>query len=353
MEETVKKKKRKINWKLIYILATVLVIVLIAIFDEGVKDIVNILPQLNVTWILASVGLIVLYWIFDAVILGHITSYVYHRQSWWKTLKVGIIGLYYSALTPFATGGQPLQVAYMKRDNIPIGTSTCIVSIKFFLYELALCVGYLAAMIFMGAYIYQNFTGAFWFILLGFFINFAGLMFIVISLISKRFATKVVHFIIKIGAKIRLIKRPEEKMASVQTQINEFSDAAKYISGHKFRIFISFLLTILDFVFLFSIPYVLYIAFGLHGATYIEFLVLQMCSYLAVAFMPTPGAAGASEGAFYLIFSRYFNDMTFLPMLIWRFLTYYLILFVGSIWVVLDQVFNMKKSKNGKQAQAE
>ena len=137
-------------------------------------------------------------------------------------------------------------------------------------------------------------------------------------------------------------------MKAVEVQMNEFIEAAKYIKSHKVRVLGSFLLTIIDFVFLFSIPYIIYIAFGFRDATYIEFLVLQLCSYLAVAFMPTPGAAGASEGAFYLLFSGYFQSMVFLPMLIWRFLTYYLILFVGSILVVLDEVFSMKRKKKAK-----
>lgn len=342
------RKKRKINWKFIYILATVLMIVLIAVFDEGVQDIVDVLPTLNIGWILASVGLIVIYWIFDAAILGHITMYVHERKSFWKMLKVGIIGLYYSALTPFATGGQPIQVAYMKRENIPIGTATCVVCIKFFLYELALCLAYVVVMIFRGDFIYHQFNSVFWFTLLGFIINFTGLMFIIISLVSKSFATKVVHFVIRLGAKIRLIKKPEEKIASIEVQMNEFIEASKYIRNHKVRVIGSFVLTVIDLVALFSIPYIIYIAFGFREATYMEFLVLQLCSYLAVAFMPTPGAAGASEGAFYLLFTGYFKSMVFLPMLIWRFLTYYLILFVGSIWVVLDELFSMKRKKAAK-----
>ena len=40
-----------------------------------------------------------------------------------------------------------MQVMYMKRDGVPVGRGTCIVCIKFFLYELALCVFYVVAMV--------------------------------------------------------------------------------------------------------------------------------------------------------------------------------------------------------------
>ena len=61
--------------------------------------------------------------------------------------------------------------------------------------------------------------------------------------------------------------------------------------------------------------------------------------------VPLPGAAGASEGGFLLFFSPFFGAATAVAMLIWRFLTYYLMLIVGSLIVVFDEVISLKRSK--------
>ena len=341
--------KKPSKWKYIYIIATVLVIVLIAFLDPGVKDVVNVLPTIDFTWVLLALGLLLLYWLSDAMILHHITTYVHGPVNFLKSVRTGILGLYYGALTPFATGGQPMQVMYMKRDGVPVGRGTCIVCIKFFLYELALCVFYVVAMVLRGAYFYANYNQVFWLTTLGFVINFVGLTFIFLVLVKTEWARRIVNWFSRVRGKIRILKHAEKTMHNVANTIDDYVEAAKYIGENKGKIILSFILSVFNFVCLFSIPYLICVAFGNGDAEYIELLTLMAFLYLAVAFMPTPGAAGASEGGFYLFFSRFFSNV-FLPMVIWRFLTYYLVLFVGSIWVVIDELRTMGRGRKRKKA---
>lgn len=351
--ETVTKPKKKSRtiWKVIYIAATLLIIVGIAFIDPNFKDIFTVIPQMEFVWIAAALGLILLYWFSDGLILNHVTSYVHRRESIWHSFKVGVIGLYYGALTPFATGGQPVQVVYMKRDGIPVGTSTCIVCIKFFLYELALCSFFVIGMIFEGANLYQNFNEVFWFTLLGFVINLTGLIIMLLSLTHKTFIFRLVNGTIRLLAKIHLIKRPDEKIAKVETTLNDFILASKYMRQHKGKVVVSYFLTLLNFTLLFAIPYCIYVAFGHSQESFTTLLFMESFLYLAVAFFPLPGAAGASEGGFYLFFSSYFTKVpVFLPMVIWRFLTYYLVILVGCLVVVFDEIVNMRKNRKKKRA---
>ena len=324
---------------------------MIAFLDPGVKDVVNVLPQINFIWIVVAIGLVLLYWVSDALILHHITTYVYGKMNFLISLRVGILGLYYGALTPFATGGQPMQVMYMKRDKIPVGTGTCIVCIKFFLYELALCTFYIVAMATNGTHFYNDYNGVFWFTTLGFIINFVGLSFILLVLVKTELARRMVNWIIRLLGRIKILKHAEKTVRNVSITIDDYVEAAKYIGKNKFKIFLSYLLSMINFIFLFSIPYLICVAFGHTNAPYVELVTLMSFLYLAVAFMPTPGAAGASEGGFYLFFSNYFSNI-FLPMVIWRFLTYYLVLFTGSIWIVIEEVFVMRH-KDKKKISAE
>ena len=345
--EKIPKKESRRNLRIIYILATVIVIALIALIDPNFKDIFTVMPTLNFKWIIGAIVLLLIFWLTEGILLQQITSYVHDKKVKFRSsIKVGIIGLYYGALTPFATGGQPLQVIYMKRNDIPVGTGTCIVCLKFIMYELALCTMAIVGLSIFGSELYAATVELFWFTILGVFINFASLVFVFLTLIHKTFATKLVIGIVKFLAKIRIIKKTESKIESIKKTMDDYVDAAQYIKNNLLKVAVTYLLTIVDLILLFSIPYMIYLAFGHSEAPITTFVATETFHYLAIAFFPMPGAAGASEGGFYLFFYSLFTKVpVFLPMIIWRFLTYYLILFVGSLLVVFDELLIMRKMK--------
>jgi uncharacterized membrane protein YbhN (UPF0104 family) len=74
-------------------------------------------------------------------------------------------------------------------------------------------------------------------------------------------------------------------------------------------------------------PFFVLRAFG-SSEYFIDTLTKTAYIYAGIAYIPTPGNAGAAEGTFYTIF-RDLNSNTFWGMAIWRFLTYYLFLLLG------------------------
>jgi uncharacterized protein (TIRG00374 family) len=71
--------------------------------------------------------------------------------------------------------------------------------------------------------------------------------------------------------------------------------------------------------------------------------------FLAIAVMPTPGGAGFAEGGFFILFANLFAEAAIVPaVLLWRGITYYLLLFCGGIASVIDSVAGMSKKKKLK-----
>ena len=330
----------------VYICVTILAIILIGLFDPSIRDLASALKQLNLMWLYVGIGALLLYWLTDALLLHDITAYMYKREPLSRAIKVGIIGLYYGALTPFATGGQPMQVVYMHRYKIPVGTSTCIVCIKFVVYELSLCAFYVAAMLFRGVYFFYNHNHVFWLTTLGFVVNLVAVFFIIMTIINKRLVLKVGGGLIGLMSRVKIIKEKARAFEDFEKTIDDYHTAAAYISRYKLRAVGSFLISVVNLGFLFAIPYFIYLAFGHTKYSMIDLITMQAFLYLAVSFFPTPGGAGAAEGGFYLFFSTFFvNVPVYIAMLIWRFLTYYLILIVGSILVVIEELFSMRCRK--------
>jgi uncharacterized protein (TIRG00374 family) len=341
-------KKKRSLFSIIYIGVTVLVIAGILIFGTNFSDIGEALKNFNVWWAVACVGALLLYWLTDAWLLHDITGYMYKREPFLQSVKVGIIGLYYCALTPSSTGGQPMQVVYMRRNKVPVGTSTCIVCIKFVVFELSLCTIYIIGMLIRGAEYYSNNNEAFWLALLGFALNLTAVFFIILTIVNKKLVLKVGGWLIRLCSRIKIIKNKDRALENFEKTIDDYHTAASYISRYKLRALGSYLISIVNLAFLFVIPYLIYLSFGFSQHTVVDIFIMESFLFLAVSFFPLPGAAGASEGGFMLFFGPFFGAATIVGMLIWRFLTYYLMLIVGSLTVVLDEVFSIRMAK--KQA---
>lgn len=338
--------KRKKLFRALYIVGTVVIIVLIGIFDPNLEDLIGALKKVNLNFILLGFLSLALFWLTDGLLLHHITSYIYGKTSLLKSVKVGLVGLYYGALTPFATGGQPMQVVYMKRDGIPYGVSMCIVTVKFIVYEISLCLFYVVAMLFRGGYFYSGYRQVFWFTTLGFIINLASVVLVLAIMLNKQFPQRIGYWFVRVLNKIKIIKRPEKAYKSIDKSLHDFHDGVEYIVKYKCKVMVSVIISGINLFFLFAIPYFIYLAFGHTEKSIIDLVTMQSFLSLAVSFFPLPGASGASEGGFYIFFSSYFTNVpVFIPMLIWRFISYYTVLITGAVLVVADELLNMRKSR--------
>jgi len=346
------KKKRPYLFSFIYMGVTIVAIIVILLFATDLDEIGQALEGFNIWWLFACVAALLLYWLADAMLLHDITHYMYQKVSFGQSLKVGLIGLYYCALTPSSTGGQPMQVVYMRRNNIPVGTATSIVSIKFVIYELSLCTLYIAGMCLRGSYFYTYHNEAFWLAVLGFAINLAAVVVIILALVNQKLVLKIGCAVISLLARLKIVKKKEQTIENFEHTIEDYHEAATYIARHKMRAFGSFWISVLNLSFLFVIPYLIYLSFGFSANNVLDIFTMEAMLFLAVSFFPLPGAAGASEGGFLLFFGPFFGAVTGVAMLIWRFLTYYMMLIVGSLLVVFDEVISLKRVKKAQKLNA-
>ena len=104
--------------------------------------------------------------------------------------------------------------------------------------------------------------------------------------------------------------------------------------------------TLVQLTVYFAISYVIFRGFGETGSDFLTVISCQAFVYMISAFMPMPGAMGASEGCYAGYFSHVYSDATLVPVstFIWRFLTFYLPIIVGIILTLILQ--RKKKGTN-------
>lgn len=356
------KKNRKRILSICYLALVFSVTLILAFYlSKESKGLFTILGSLNPLWLVAALGCMGLYLFIESWAVWYITGFMYKKLKYAYIMKLDIIGNYYGALTPAAVGFQPSQIAYMKRDGVPVGISTFIQTIKLMAYEIVIVVLCLVFMSIKGIYFHQNNPEIFWLSIFGALINIFVISVMFLAIVKHNGLKKMVMVIMRFLAKIRIIKHLDKIHGSIETTLNDFHDSAKYLKAYKGKVAFACFLTLIQWLMFFAIPYCLYNAFGLGmlsgkagalGTLSIfdeatSIIAMAAFLFLAVHFMPIPGSSGATEAGFGIFFGSFFFAESAAAMLIWRLITYYSLIALGFIIILLDGVSRKKRCQSG------
>ena len=258
---------------------------------------------------------------------------------------VAMIGSFYSAVTPAATGGQPMQVFAYKKRGVPTGFSSSGLAVKFFTFQTALLTMGGLLWLFNGDAIGLGVETKVW-ATTGFILNGFTVAVVLLLAINKNIVRWIITLCIKLGKAIRLVKNEAKLASKVDAAMEDFHASVHMITHHPLKLLWLLFHACLNVLGLMSISYFIYRALGLNEHSYLDILTRQFLLYISASFTPLPGASGAQEGGFFLFFKGVFPDeMGVGPMLLWRFFTYYFTLITGFIAVLLDSTYHMRQKK--------
>ncbi|MDR1620052.1 MAG: flippase-like domain-containing protein [Clostridiales bacterium] len=337
--------RKKANWKkLLLVLLPLVILGVMAIVDPNVKDIGQILTQIDSCWFWAAIGSMLLFYFFDTCMYMVAARYMRAPQSFGNALLTTMLGFFYSALTPFSFGGQPMQVLQMRQRGITVGCATSMLVLKFLGWQLVITLFGVAGFVFLRNDILQSHVSVFVMFALGF--VFYALT-VIVSLLAFlkpgglfKIGDSVLHFL----EKIRFLKN-KERILRLHTiwarTIGDYRDGVQFLLKNPTGMFFVFLFAALEALAYMSITYFLYRGLGFHTRSMAHVVLLQSLLYISTSFVPLPGASFASEGGFYLVFSQLFTPAARFPaLLIWRALTYYSALLLGLVAVIVDGMRN-------------
>ena len=329
----------------LYILLTIGIVVGIYFSDSQLQDIGTAIQQINSFWLIVAFLGIVFFWFFETSSIHYLASFVRLKLSWITSLKLSLIGQFYGALTPCQSGAQPSQVVYMSKKNIPVAKSTPMMVSKFLLWQIVEGLVATISIPYCWTRIVSVHSGLVVLALMGYFFNSMAIIGGILMMVNKKVVAAICRFISKVGHKLHLIRNSEKWMDDAKHFLDTYYESMKLILSDVKKAIISILLVLAQLVSLFIITYFIYL--GCTGETFsfqkmLDIFLMQSVLTISVTFIPLPGANGTSEGGFYLLFSQFFpNNMMFIGMIIWRFITYYLNLIAGLIAILSDTVFSV------------
>lgn len=335
----IKKTDKKItifNFILIAIIFIGLTIYMFCV--DGIENILYVLKNVDYTWVLAGLGCLLILWICDSLTLHIPLKKLYPDQRFSNSIKVTMIGQLFNNITPFSSGGQPMQAYELTKTGKRASDSMSILAMKFIITQIALVIFTLVVVMFQLNFFKELFKDFLWVAVLGILANILLIIVVILAGINKKFITWITTPVIKLLGKLKLLKHPELTIEKLDISITNFNQQFKLMNSQKSVVIKIFVISCIQSLAYYSITYMVYRAFGNSGIEFWQIIPVQAFLLLFMTIIPTPGAGIGAEGGFLILFNSIFKEGTInLSILFWRIYTFYLPIIIGAFFLIPSQ----------------
>lgn len=350
------KKKRRLKSAalLIFNVLVIAAIIIIELTTNNERvDIGNVLITWGDNWIflISLLALVVGYYLFLTLKINVLIRSTTGRSRHKLAFSTAVLGKYYDNITPFGSGGQPFQMFNLGR-KLDVGHATAIPIADFIINQLVFVI--ISVVVFI---VNPGSLGDNTFLQVAAYIGLVFYAFIPVVVIVfsffPRVITAIAKFFCKLGHKLHLIKDLEKTEHKVTDAVQRYSSSLKLVSKNWGYLIISFVFSAIAWWILASMPYMVLRVCGVE-ADYFDAVCMCFFVYAAITVVPTPGNAGAAEGAFYVIFKSLSGGYLFWGTMLWRFCVYYFSLISGFSVTIYQYIHAARKEKrHAKQMAAE
>lgn len=329
--------------------------------EIDIKSIINAQGS-KLWWLVGGVGIYILYMISQTLMYYVLIKDLTGKKRLKFSYDVAITGKYYDNVTPFAVGGQPMQVVKLAKGGISAGISTSIPVIKLLVNSTVNMI--LVLLFFIFGLPQLPLTSALNDMLLlilevlgviGLVINVIATLFMIL-ISSGTFVTRtVVSSVVRFGYRLGFIKNYRATLKKTINQVAEYKSSMKYLIKNKKLLIKMIFLSVMECLTYAVMPYFVVQAFLVDavGMSAMMFLFICIVKYyicaMASSYIPLPGGTGLIEIAFIFLFGIVVNENIVWVLLGWRFLSYYLIVLHGFVHELIGISKNIVKNRKRKE----
>ncbi|NDW10543.1 lysylphosphatidylglycerol synthase transmembrane domain-containing protein [Dysgonomonas sp. 520] len=305
-------------------------------FGENKAENIEGLKKISLSWTMV-------FWLFIALLLmvgrdlGFIIRYRYLTDkllSWKQCIKVTLLAEFGSAITPSTVGGSSMAVLFLAKEKISVGRSTTIVFVTLFLDEMFFVVTFPFLLLFIpldrlfmdSTAIEAGVTGLF---IVAYVLKLVICLGLIVGLFFK---PQIIRWILIKIFHLPFLRRWRNAAIKVGDDI---VTSSREIRGKGFSFwFPSVSATILSWCSRYLVVNAIFMAFFQVSDNLLVF-ARQFVMWILMVVSPTPGGSGFTEFIFKGYLAEFIPVVGLVPVivLLWRLLTYYNYLFIGSILV--------------------
>lgn len=325
--------KRIINFSIFFLI--VLLTFYVVFKDNNISEIIDNLKSVNIIYIGLAIMSMFIFISCEGINIRNILKTCGCKISVLNSFKYALVGFFFSSITPSASGGQPAQLYFMSKDKISASHSALALLVVLFIFQLVSCTIALIGFFYNYDLLINSIGNIKYLLFLGLTINIVILICLLFMIFSKKIVLKFMEIICSILKKFHY-KKIEEFRENFGNQVEEYHQCSLYLKDNKLVLCKIIVTTTLQLILYHSIPYFVYLSFGLNSVSYITFIFMEAVLYISVSSLPLPGAMGVSEGGFMIMFKMFFPaSILSSAMLISRGISFYLFIIISGILITL------------------
>jgi hypothetical protein len=298
------------------------------------------------SWLVYAVGCGVAYLVLQAVSLQIIIRSSGTPMKLWQGIRYTFVGFLFNAITPSASGGQPMQVYFMRQDNISVGISSVALLFWTIIYKVALVLIEAYAFFFHRDILHRYLGSYEWLFWLGVGVNLVSIILYSIVVFSRNGVRNLAHAGAWVCQKLRVIRHKKRFMERLDRALEFYREGAVYMRSHWEIVFFVLLITLAQRICYFAITWFVCLALGVSAVGVVEVILVQSFVSVCIDILPLPGGVGANEGFFVTLFQKMMNkNKTVSAMLLSRGAGFYVLLILSAFVTIGTSLKNMVHTK--------
>lgn len=340
--------KKQTVLNLLFLLLLLGLTMFLMLRGQDLSFIIEQAAKVKKIYLLLGILLVVIFVCCESLIIKYLLHVVNIKWPLYRCIRYSFIGFFFSCITPSATGGQPAQVYYMKKEGLDISTSTIILLLVTIEYKFVLVFIGLGVLFFGHNLLAMMTEEVLLYIILGLVLNILCIIFMCFLVFLPNLSRTIMRGVYKILWKIHIIKNMDAQMEKLEKSMDNYQRASVFLKENKFAIFNVFLISLVQRLLHFYITYMVYLSFGLSEYSAVTVTILQAVISIAVDMLPLPGGMGISEHLFKCIFTPVFAgsvSLTLSAMLLSRGISYYALIIISAVITMYSHVAIRRQSK--------
>lgn len=356
-ESEVEEARKSLNWRSIIFggVALVVIIGVTLIFlrfttDLRFKELPGRFKSMNGWYILLAVFCLIGFIVGEGRAIAASARAIGIKIGYWKSTVYSSAELFFAALTPSASGGQPAVAYFMSKDGIKLSKSSAILLNNTMHYTLSILALSGCAMIWKGSFIFSPERSKSFIVLfiVGTIANVLGFATCLLFMFAPGLVRALLTPVYRLLARIHIIKNLDASLASFEKSLADYGECQKLMRHSPLAQIKTFLWNVAVKLFSFVIAFCVYRAMGYTEKGLMDVFFVQILVMMAVNAVPLPGSVGVSEMMHKQLYHTLYTAHDIVPaMLFTRTISFYvMVLIVGTITVV--SYVNIVKNRRKK-----
>jgi len=256
------------------------------------------LSEADKFWLTMAFAAMLGFILFEALAFRTMLRGLGYRRSLFANFTYAATDIYFSAITPSATGGQPASAYIMMQSGVSGSATTVTILMCLAMYALSLII--IGVTCFLARpdlfLLFSPFSRVM--IVIGMAVQ-VGLAFVFVLFIRKgHLLCKIACKLITFGSRLHIIKHPERRIDRLQSSLGNYRLCAEMTAGKKGMLLKTLLLNVLQRASQITVTVFVFIAtekaLGLtvNWTTAIDIFAIQSYVLIGGAYVPIPGGMG-------------------------------------------------------------